>query len=266
MTVGYAISGAVATITIDRPAALNAMDLSTQERLRAALVEARDDMAVRVIVITGAGEKSFSTGSDLKGIPVLPEEPAAAWVATDDRAPSHGAYVRRLNFQSLDLWKPMIAAINGFCIGGGLEIALQCDLRVASEAASFSLPEVKIGSVAGICGPLLHRLIPSAHAMKLLLTGARIDAAEALRIGLISDVWPQAEFQGRVAALAAQIAENAPLSLGATKRLIRETETLPRDMLFSMTELVFGLLKQTEDRAEGRLAFAEKRKPRFVGK
>lgn len=266
MSVLLSVCDAVATITIDRPETLNAMDLAAQEQLRDSLIAARDDARVRVIVITGAGDRSFSTGSDLKGMPALPDEPAAAWVATDKAAAAHGAYVRLLNFQSLGLWKPMIAAINGYCIGGGLEVALQCDLRVACEDASFSLPEVKIGSIAGVCGPLLHRLLPSAHAMKLLLTGARIDAAEALRIGLVSDVWPRSEFAGRVGELAAQIADNAPLALAATKRLVRETEMLPRDALFSTTELVFGMVKTTEDRAEGRRAFAEKRKPDFKGR
>lgn len=266
VAVRYAQADAVATITIDRPEALNALDIETQTVLKRALVMARDDEAVRVIVLTGAGDRAFSVGSDLKNTPPSSDLYARAWTASDEIAVERGAYVRFLNLERLGIWKPMIAAVNGHCLGGGFELALQCDLRVASDRATFSLPEVRVGSVAGVCGPLLQRALPSAHAMKLLLTGDRIDAAEALRIGLVSDVWAASELMERVAELAARIAANAPLSLAATKRLAHDTEVLPRPALFDMTEMVFGMLKDTEDRAEGRRAFAEKRPPNFVGR
>ncbi len=266
MPVRAAIAGAVSTITIDRPAALNAFDGETQAALTRALIAARDDDAVQVIVLTGAGDRAFSVGSDLKRTPPSSDIYARAWTASDDIATERGAYVRQLNLERLAIWKPMIAAVNGHCLGGGFELALQCDLRVASETARFALPEVKVGSVAGVCGPLLLRALPSAQAMKLLLTGEAVDAAEALRIGLVSDVWPAAEFSDRVAELAARIAANAPLSLRATKRLAHDTEVSPRAELFAMTEMVFGLLKDSEDRAEGRRAFVEKRPPNFVGR
>ncbi|WGS17847.1 MULTISPECIES: enoyl-CoA hydratase-related protein [unclassified Bradyrhizobium] len=257
---------AVATITIDRQDALNALDVETQRRLCDELIVARDDDAVRVIVLTGAGERAFSVGADLKRTAPAEHPYVAAWTARDDVATERGAYVRFMNIDRLEIWKPIIASINGYCLGGGLELALQCDLRVAADTASFALPEVKVGSVAGVCGPLLLRAIPAASASKMLLTGARIDAAEALRIGLVSDVWSSASLAERTSELAQAVARNAPLSLYATKRLARETETSSRSMLLNMTEMVFGMIKNTADRIEGRNAFAEKRPPRFQGR
>jgi E-phenylitaconyl-CoA hydratase len=265
MPVHYAVDGAVATVTLDRPEALNALDPDALAELRRHLVAARDDDAVRAIVITGAGERAFCVGADLKRTPPSADPYARAWNASDEAA-RRGAYTRLLNLERLGIWKPLIAAVNGHCLGGGLELALQCDLRVAADTASFALPEVRVGSVAGVCGPLLLRSIPAAHTMKLLLTGARIDAAEALRIGLISDVWPAARLLDEARSLAEAIAANAPLSVATTKRLARETDALPRAALFDLIEMAFGVLKDTEDCVEGRRAFAEKRPPRFVGR
>ncbi|MBI0539540.1 enoyl-CoA hydratase/isomerase family protein [Roseomonas sp. KE2513] len=266
MAIHTVIDNAIATITIDRPEALNALDVPSQAELRAQLLAVRDDDAVRVIVLTGAGTRAFCAGADLKNTPASTDPYASAWTSGDEVATRRGAYVRMLNLERLSIWKPMIAAVNGHCLGGGMELALQCDLRVASDSASFALPEVRVGSVAGVCGPLLMRVIPQAHAMKMLMTGARIDAAEALRIGLVSDVWSAADLPARVQELARTIASNAPLSVAATKRAARETEVLPRAALADMTEMVFGMLKDTEDRSEGRRAFAEKRIPRFTGR
>jgi E-phenylitaconyl-CoA hydratase len=266
MAIHLSVADQIATITIDRPEVLNALDIEAQSDLRRRLIAARDDDSVRVIILTGAGNRAFCVGSDLKGTPPGSVTYARAFVASDETAAELGAYVRFLNLEALAIWKPLIAAVNGYCFGGGLELALQCDLRVAAETASFALPEVKVGSVAGVCGPLLLRTVAQAHAMKMLLTGAQIDAAEALRIGLVSDVWPAASLAEKATGMAAQIAANAPLSVTVTKRLTRETEVLPRAALAGMTEMVFGMLKDTEDRAEGRRAFAEKRAPRFTGR
>lgn len=266
MALNHNISDGVATIVFNRPEALNALDVATQAALRDLLITLRDDDSVRVIVFTGIGDRSFCVGSDLKNTPPSDAIYARAWTASDAQASELGAYVRLLNFDSLRIWKPMIAAVNGYCMGGGLEIAMQCDLRVSAQSASFALPEVKVGSVAGVCGPLLLRLIPQAHAMKMLLTGGRIDANEAARIGLISDVWPDDELAERTRDLALVIAGNAPLSVTATKRLARKTEVADRTALFDATEEAFGMLKLSEDRIEGRKAFAERRPPRFTGK
>lgn len=266
MAIDYVVDSGVAEITLNRPHALNAVDPESILQFRGRLEAARDDASIRVIIITGAGEKSFCTGSDLKNVQATEMSYAQSFCASDAVAFENGARGRLLNIVKMGIWKPIIAAVNGYCVGGGMEIALQCDLRVASDTASFGLTEPKIGSIAGICGPaLLMKAVTPANAMKMLMTGQRIDASEALRIGLVSDVWPQAELMAKVRLMARGIAENAPLSISFTKRIAYDTETLSRGSAIDHTELVFGVIKDTEDRKEGRRAFAEKRKPVFAG-
>ena len=168
---------------------------------------------------------------------------------------------------TLDTDKPLICAINGYAIGGGLELALACDLRIASEGAQFGLSEVKIGAIPGAGGTQrLPRLVGLTAAMKLLLTGDRIDAAEALRIGLVNDVVPQRNLMDTTYALANRILENAPLAVRAVKRLVRQGLDMPLPIAMDVERHVWGLLRDTKDRIEGRIAFREKRKPRFQGK
>lgn len=267
MSIEYSVSQGVAEITLNRPQALNALDPAAILAFRGALEKARDDAAVRVILITGAGQKSFCTGSDLKSVQTAETSYAESYCAPDAIAFDNGARGRMLNLSKLALWKPLIAAVNGYCIGGGMEIALQCDLRVASENASFGLTEPKIGSIAGICGPaLLMRAVSPANAMKMLMTASRIDALEALRIGLISDVWKPEDLMTNARAMAQGIAEHAPLSISFTKRIAYDTQTMSVGAAIDHTELVFGVIKDTKDRKEGREAFAEKRKPQFHGR
>ena len=179
-----------------------------------------------------------------------------------------GLYIRLMDLGDLCVFKPLIAAINGHCLGAGLELALQCDMRIASSRASFGLPETAVGSIPAVSG--LHRLlkaVPSAHAMQMVLTAERIDAGTAERIGLVSELVEEpAGLLDRAFALARRIAVNAPLAVQAVKKLSRQTAHLAEADAQVLTELYWGVLRDTQDRIEGRKAFAEKRAPRYVGR
>jgi enoyl-CoA hydratase/carnithine racemase len=267
MTVRFETHGAVALLTLDRPEALNAFDVDTLRELRRHLAEVRDNADLRVAVLTGAGTRAFCAGADLKGTATSPASYAEAVFDNADHSADRGLYVRLMDLTDLGLAKPIVAAINGHCLGAGLEIALQCDLRIASSNATFGLPEAKVGSIPAVLG--LHRLlkaVPAAHAMQMALTGERIGADPALHIGLVTEVVEQAVLVERALALAQAIAANAPLAVQAIKRLSRQTRHLSEIDAQQLTELYWGVLRDTEDRIEGRRAFADKRPPVYIGR
>ena len=248
----------VATIVLNRPEAMNSVDPEMRAMLHKTWDRIRDDDDIRVAVVTGAGDRAFCTGSDLKK--TLPtSETAAQQLFGSSTA---GSLIANLRTD-----KPMIAAVNGYAMGGGMELALACDIRICSENAQFALSEVKVGSMPGAGGSVrLPRYIGRSDAMLMLLTGARTDAAEAHRIGLVSKVLPQADLLPEALNIARAIAANAPLSVRAVKRMVREGEDMPQDHAIDTERALFGLLYNSEDRIEGRKAFAEKRKPQFKGR
>ncbi len=247
----------VAVITLNRPESHNALDPETQAELQDAWRRFREDRTLRVAILTGAGDRAFCAGADLKKTLAVP----GRFVET------YFDHVGSVAIRDIPVWKPVIAAINGLAIGGGFELALACDLRVCSEQASFGLAEVRLGTMPGAGGTQrLMRMLPQAVAMKLLLTGDRLSAEDALRFGLVSDMTPHAELLPFARRLARQIAENAPLSLQAIKMAALRGLSLPLDEGMEAERILFGLLRDTEDRAEGRRAFAEKRKPVWKGR
>ena len=268
MSVTLEVHGPVALITIDRPQALNALDLDSLQALRGHLREVRDRRELRVAVITGSGERAFCVGADLKSTRASSASYAEALFLANEPAADAGLYIRQMDLADLDLHKPLIAAINGHCLGGGLELALQCDLRIASASATFGLPEAAVGSIPAVSG--LHRLmraVPPAHAMQIALTGSRIDAWQACAIGLISERLDSHEaLLHRAMILAEQIARQAPLAIQALQTLARSTAHLSGSDAQRLTELYWGVLRDTEDRLEGRQAFAEKRAPHYTGR
>lgn len=257
MPITTIIENGVALVTLNRPEAMNSIDPESNLQLLQVWEEVSSNDSIRVLVITGAGERAFCTGADLKKT-MPPSDSAAKQLYGDGGKP--------LNFGSLQTHKPVIAAINGYALGGGLELALLADIRLCSGNAQFGLPEVRVGSIPGAGGTQrLIRAVGQSDAMRLLLTGERIDAAEALRIGLVSKVVPLADLQKTALDMARLMAGNAPLAMTAAKRLALAGRELPLDVGLELERQAFGLLRDTEDRLEGRRAFAEKRAPVFRG-
>lgn len=258
MSIDFSVVDGVALVRLNRPEAMNSIDPETRVELREIWQRIAADGAVRAAVLTGTGERAFCAGTDLKKTAKADGSFAGAFYG-DAGVPSL--------VDGLAMDKPVIAAVNGVALGGGFELALACDIRIASETARFGLPEVKVGSIPGAGGTQrLPRTIPHSAAMLMLLTGDAIDAAEALRLGLVSKVVPAAALLDEAMAIAARIAANAPLSVRAIKRLVRIGGDAPLSVALEHERHAFGLIRDTEDRAEGRRAFGEKRPPQFRGR
>ncbi len=257
MRILFDVAGPVATITLNRPEAMNSIDLEMRTAIAEACARIRADESIRVVLFTGTG-KAFCTGSDLKNTHPPDESYArAAFAGTGDRSLA----------DMIELEKPIVCAINGYALAGGLELALACDIRIAAENAKFGLPEVAIGSIPGAGGTQrLPRLIGMGNALHLMLTGERIDAAEALRMGLVSKVVAPDALMDAARAIAEKIAANAPLAVRAVKHLALRGADLPLKAAIEAERMAWGVLRNTEDRIEGRAAFKEKRQPVYRGR
>jgi E-phenylitaconyl-CoA hydratase len=266
MSIEVERQGSTVLITMNRPESLNALDPDHLEALRESLCEFRDDGRLRVAVLTGTG-RAFSVGADLKNVGAPKTSFATGYFVRREESVAAGVHTRSLLISELGLTKPLIAAVNGFALGGGCEIALSADLRVAGSDASFGLPEARRASVPGLGGSSrLLRAIPRAVAMKMILTGDRIDADQALRYGLVSDVYEPDSLVEKALELARRVESNGPLAVQALKILSDRTEDLPLSQSIELEQLWWGLLRDTDDRKEGRAAFADRRAPRYEGR
>ncbi|MEZ5174986.1 MAG: enoyl-CoA hydratase-related protein [Acidimicrobiia bacterium] len=263
MSIGVTRQDHVITVTIDHQQARNAITLAMTETLIGVWEDFADDPELRVAVLTGAGSKAFSAGADLTEV--------GSWYASmspDERRqhaetqPGLGGITR-----NLDPGKPIIAAINGACLAGGLELALACDIRIAADHATFGLPEVKWGLIPGAgATQRLPAMVSSATAMEMLLTGDVIDAERALRSGLVSAVFPGRDLMSAAYDIATRIARNAPLAVRAVRRAARQGRHLPLDEGLRLEQQIAEPLRSTGDVKEGLEAFREKRTPEFKGR
>jgi enoyl-CoA hydratase/carnithine racemase len=252
----YEKKGAIAYVTVNRPKVLNALNTPTWKDLRTAFEDARDDTAVRGVILTGAG-KAFIAGADIS-------ELARVTAFEAKQSSRFGQGVLDL---IEDLGKPVIAAVNGFALGGGCETAMACTIRIAVETAKFGQPEVKLGLVPGGGGTQrLPRLVGKGRALQLILSGEMISAQEAYRIGLVNEVVPAADLITRAEAILNKIASNAPIAVKLALEAANKGLETSQDEGLLLEASYFGLCAATADKKEGTTAFLEKRPPRFQGR
>jgi len=252
----------VARITFNRPQVLNAFNPTMSDELKAAVKDIAADKSIRVVVITGAGDRAFMAGADI-------DKTIFRWVDITKKGgkvlDDHKVYFSPTMLEELP--QPVIAAINGFAFGMGCEIALGCDIRIASENAQFGQPEIKLGIMCGGGGSVrMTRLVGKAKSMEMCLTGDPIDAKEAYRIGLVNQVVPPAELENAVNAMVKRLASKGAVALDYTKRSIQATMEMGVKAAVENEGRLFSDIFKTEDAEEGAKAFLEKRKPNFKGK
>lgn len=253
----YEKSEGIATITLNRPEALNAFSKEVVEEIMHTLEDVKNDENVRVVVVTGAGEKAFSAGADIKAM--------AGMTALKARELSLMGEKLCLAFENLE--KPVIAALNGYALGGGLEVAMSCDLRIASENARMGQTEVNIGLIPGWGGTQrLTRLVGKTKAKELIFTGKMIDAKTAEQLGIVNMVVPPDKFKETVRQFALDLASKAPVAVRVAKVLINKGADIALDSALALEREGFGIVASTEDLKEGISAFTERRKPVFKGK
>jgi enoyl-CoA hydratase len=253
--ISTSVDGGIATITIDRQEVRNALNGEVMGELRAALDEFRDDGSVGVVVFTGAGEKAFAAGAD---IAELRERTALDALSSG---------LQKLFDEIEGYEKPTIAAVNGYALGGGCELAMACDIRIAAENAKFGQPEVNLSIIPGAGGTQrLSRLVGKGKATELILTGEVIDAEEAHRIGLVSKVVPQEELKGAAGEMAGAILKKGPLAIRLAKIAVSRGAETDQDTGMLIERLAQAVLFDSEDKREGTTAFLEKREPDFRGR
>jgi enoyl-CoA hydratase len=248
---------AVARVTINRPQVLNALNTSTLDELRRAVLEVKRDEAIRVLIITGAGEKSFVAGADINELAVQ----------TPVQGREHARQGQHVFDLIENLGKPVIAAINGYALGGGCELAMACTLRLAASTARLGQPEVNLGILPGYGGTQrLTRLVGKGIALDLMLTGRQVEADEALRIGLVNRVVPRESLLADATALANELAAKAPVALQYIIEAVNRGADMSLEKAQFLEATLFGLVASTDDMREGTQAFLQKRKPQFKGR
>jgi enoyl-CoA hydratase len=249
--------GAIALLTINRPKVLNALNSQTIDELRRAILDLKHDDSARAVIVTGAGEKSFVAGADINELAVQ----------TPTGGREHALKGQHVFDLIENMGKPVIAAINGFALGGGCELAMACTLRLAADSARLGQPEIALGLIPGYAGTQrLSRLVGKGAAMEMILTGTPISAADAYRIGLVNRVVAAADLMTEARTLAHQLAKNAPIATRYIINAVNKGYEMPFAEACQYEATLFGLVASTEDMKEGTAAFLEKRKAEFKGK